>query len=87
MNRPILSCVSSVVLLLPLISRAADDPKKAEAAEIKACADMTLQGFRKIAAARGERFEGKVVDEAALCRGGQRTLQFRLTPWVDWSNY
>ena len=22
-----------------------------------------------------------------LCRGGQKSLQFRLTPWVDWSQY
>ena len=22
-----------------------------------------------------------------LCRGGEKSLQFRLTPWVDWSQY
>jgi hypothetical protein len=41
----------------------------------------------KIPDERGVRFQGKVSDATALCRGGERALQFRGTPWVDWSNY
>lgn len=54
---------------------------------LKACADVVRQGFRKVADTRDVRFEGKVAEDTALCRGGERALQFRNTPWVDWSNY
>jgi len=66
---------------------AADNPKKEEEESLKACASMALDGFRKIAETRDTRFQGKVQDATALCRGGQKALQFRNTPWVDWSNY
>ncbi|MDE3196188.1 MAG: oxygenase [Acidobacteriota bacterium] len=54
---------------------------------VKACAQMVLSGFRKIAGERDMRFTGKVAEATALCRGGERALQFRMTPWVDWSHY
>ena len=60
---------------------------KEEADALKACAQAVLGGLRKIAPERDLRFEGKVTEANALCRGGQRALQFRNTPWVDWSNY
>ncbi len=63
------------------------DELKAEAESLKACAQMVLSGVRKIADARDQRFEGKVSDAVALCRGGQRALLFKDTPWVDWSSY
>lgn len=61
--------------------------RRAEAESLKACAQLALEGFRKIASTREQRFEGKVAEATALCRGGQRALQFRSTPWVDWSWY
>ncbi|MDQ1471608.1 MAG: hypothetical protein QOJ99_3088 [Bryobacterales bacterium] len=75
---------------LSFASAAADEPvspKKEEAQALKACAESVFQGFRKIADTRETRFNGKVAEATALCRGGQKTLQFRLTPWVDWSTY
>src|SRR6516164_7030166 len=63
------------------------DPKKEEAEALKACAQAVLSGFRKIADTRDQRFQGKVSEANALCRGGYRALQFRNTPWADWSNY
>jgi Animal haem peroxidase len=60
---------------------------KEEKEALKACAQMVLDGARKIADTRDQRFQGKVEEAAALCRGGQRALQFRNTPWVDWSQY
>jgi hypothetical protein len=66
---------------------ASKDPKKQEAEELKACAQLALSGFRKIAETRDQRFEGKVTEAADICRGGEKTLQFRMTPWVDWSQY
>ena len=41
----------------------------------------------KIPNTRAARFQGKVSAATALCRGGEQALQFRSTPWVDWSNY
>src|SRR5580658_9538888 len=64
----------------------APDPKLEEARELKACAQMVLNGLRKIPDDRAQRFLGKVTEAEALCRG-ERNLQFRLTPWVDWSQY
>ena len=57
------------------------------AKELKACVKAVFSGLRAVAATRDMRFEGKVEEKTALCRGGQRALQFRNTPWVDWSNY
>ena len=76
-----------VALLVQSCFAANDTGKKTEAESLKACAQMVLNGFRKIANTREERFEGKVEEATALCRGGQQALQFRNTPWVDWSQY
>src|ERR1039457_1299503 len=63
------------------------NPIAEEARELQACAQAVLQGFPKIPDARAVRFQGKVSEAEMLCRGGERSLQFRLTPWVDWSQY
>jgi hypothetical protein len=84
---PFFACV---VLGASFASAAPDNPanpKKEEAQALKACAESVLQGFRKIANTRETRFNGKVAEATSLCRGGQQSLQFRLTPWVDWSTY
>ena len=86
MQKALLACLS-LCLFLPRVFAATDDPKAEEAKELKACAEMVLGGLRSIAKTRELRFEAKVPEATALCRGGQRALQFRLAPWVDWSNY
>jgi hypothetical protein len=63
------------------------DSKKEEADALLACAQAVLAGIRPIAATRDVRFEGKVSQANALCRGGYKSEQFRLTPWVDWGQY
>jgi len=63
------------------------NPKVEEARELKACAQAVLGGFLKIPEARDQRFLGKVSDANMICRGGEKSLQFRNTPWVDWSQY
>lgn len=63
------------------------NPKLEEARELQACAQAVLEGFPKIPDARALRFQGKVSEANMLCRGGEKSLQFRLTPWVDWSQY
>ena len=64
-------------------------PRQQEAQSVFACAQMVVDQLKtlKIPEARGLRFQGKVSEATALCRGGAKALQFRATPWVDWSNY
>ena len=52
-----------------------------------ACTDLVGAGFRAVAAERSDRFLGKVQETTARCRGGDRTVELRSMPWVDWSNY
>jgi len=63
--------------------------KAEEAKALLACAQMVVDQLKdlKIPDARGPRFQGKVSEATALCRGGEQALQFRGTPWVDWTNY
>jgi hypothetical protein len=65
----------------------APNPKIEEARELKACAQLVFGGFLQIPDVCAPRFLGKVQENTMVCRGGQRSLQFRLTPWVDWSQY
>ncbi|HWZ44660.1 MAG TPA: peroxidase family protein [Candidatus Saccharimonadales bacterium] len=62
-------------------------PVKQEVQALKGCAHAVLKDLRPIADMRDMRFQGKVTEAQALCNGGQRSLQFRNTPWVDWSSY
>lgn len=55
--------------------------------DTKACAAMVAGGFRKVADDRAERFNGKVGEDVARCRGGERAVAFRATPYVDWAQY
>src|SRR5580692_6437444 len=61
--------------------------KQDEFQALRACARAVTQGIRPVASTRDLRFLGKVSDENALCRGGVRSEMFRMTPWVDWTNY
>ena len=58
-------------------SAASDGDKKAEVDSLKACAQMVLSGFLKVAGSRDRRFQGKVADATALCRGGARVARDR----------
>ncbi len=57
------------------------------ATDLGGCIDEVATGPRPIAAARDQRFEGKVQASTARCRGGEAAEKFRATPWADWSNY
>jgi hypothetical protein len=61
--------------------------KQEEFQALRACAAAVTKGIRPVASTRDLRFQGKVSDENALCRGGTRSEMFRLMPWVDWTNY
>src|ERR1700761_1953356 len=83
-------CALIALMALPAVAAntpTKPDPKKEEADALVACAKAVLAGIRPIAATRDVRFEGKVSQANALCRGGYKSEQFRLTPWVDWGSY
>jgi len=63
--------------------------KEQEEKSLLACARMVVDELNalKIPESPGLRFQGKVSEATALCRGGAQALQFRGTPWVDWTNY
>ncbi len=62
-------------------------PPQQAASDFKECAEMVAGGLRPLAAERDQRFNGKVGDEVARCRGGDKAAEFRKTPYVDWANY
>ena len=85
-NRGFLAALAAA-LLFSGCNTARNEALKVEADSLKACAEMVNGGLRPIAATRDHRFEGKVQEATARCRGGATATQFRLVPWVDWSNY
>ena len=90
MKGPISVVFTGTLVLVLSAAMFADNqlsPKQEEAAELGACAHSVAGGFLQIAPTRDQRFQGKVTEPTARCRGGQKAVQFRMTPWVDWSNY
>ncbi|MGI9304573.1 MAG: peroxidase family protein [Gammaproteobacteria bacterium] len=56
--------------------------------DVQACVEMLKNGdILAIADDRSKRFLGKVEEATARCRGGEKAVTYRDTPWVDWSNY
>ena len=51
------------------------------------CIDMVAGGLRPLAKERDQRFNGKVGEDVATCRGSDKAAEFRTTPYVDWANY
>jgi len=51
------------------------------------CAEKAAGQLRPLATEREARFQGKVSEETALCRGGTKAQEGRALPWVDWRNY
>jgi hypothetical protein len=81
-------CLLTACGLAMLLTACTDTAAKVEEArELEACKQMVLGGLLKIPEARDMRFLGKVAEATAICRGGQKAAQFRMTPWVDWSQY
>src|SRR5574341_137949 len=54
---------------------------------LEACLRVAERGFRPVAEERAQRFLGKVREDTARCRGGDRAVEARGLPWVDWQNY
>jgi hypothetical protein len=84
MNKAALFLLSGVAWLLAACAGIDDGQNKSELAS---CVDMVAGGLRPVAKARDQRFNGKVGEEVARCRGGEKAVVFRGTPYVDWANY
>ncbi len=68
----------------------ADRPSGGETlSSLNACRRLVADGFRKVPDDRADRFLGKVEEDTARCRGGQRAVDYQNLgmPWVDWSAY
>jgi hypothetical protein len=52
-----------------------------------ACIESAKRGLLSVPDDRSKRFLGKVKEDTARCRGGDKAVQYRDTPWVDWQNY
>ena len=78
-----LACLLATALVSPLPAQAQDSRLEI----VTDCLKMAHGGVRRIAEERADRFQGKVDEPVAGCRGGERAVQRRGVPWVDWSNY
>jgi hypothetical protein len=55
--------------------------------QVGSCLAYALGGLREVAQERSARFLGKVHEDSARCRGGEATVAWRNTPWIDWQRY
>src|SRR5690349_5704928 len=76
-----------IVLPAALSLISCDEAKAEDQASIKACAEMVAHLIPPDPKERAYRFQGKVEEYKALCRGGQRSVKARGLPWVDWGTY
>ena len=85
------SSATALVLALGLLVSGCSPSKKTQARveleSLQACEIAVKEGLRSIAPSRDRRFEGKVTEATAKCRGGENAVRHRETPWTDWQNY
>jgi hypothetical protein len=76
-----------LVAALALLAACSSTPPVSVRNDVVDCASMLAHGLRPLADERGERFNGKVSEDVARCRGGDKAASYRATPYVDWANY
>lgn len=74
------ACILSTLLLTYTVNVRAES-------ETQACIEVAKRGLLEVPDDRSRRFLGKVRQDTALCRGGEKAVKYRATPWVDWQNY
>ena len=80
MKRSVLFALAIAAVLLGAYSIARDS-------RAGSCLAYALGGWRAVAMDRSERFLGKVSEHTARCRGGEKAVAWRKTPWLDWPQY
>ena len=81
--------VAATLVILPaaLALISCDEAQNDDKASLKACAEMVAHLLPANPKDRADRFQGKVEDYKALCRGGQKSVKAMGLPWVDWGTY
>lgn len=79
-------CLLGLVAPLLLAGCVSTTPQ-ASLDDTRNCTAMVLGGFRKVADERAERFNGKVGEAVARCRGGDKAVAQSHSPFVDWPGY
>ena len=88
--------LTSIVLLVAACGESESDPAGPDKSSLSetvsslwACSKLISDGMRPIPDDRADRFLGKVEDDTAKCRGGDRGISYKQmnTPWVDWTGY
>lgn len=80
---PVVLVVASFALLFTLSCNWIKD----QTPSLVSCVEGLASGARPIATRRADRFQGKVEEVTARCRGGSNAVKYRNTPWTDWTNY
>jgi hypothetical protein len=55
--------------------------------DLAGCIEEIANGPMPVATVRTERFQGKVSETSARCRGGDLAVKYLGFPWLDWTNY
>ena len=76
---------TAVLMLMPLLCAVPSSHSASD--ETKACIQTAKQGLLEVPDDRSKRFLGKVQEDTARCRGGDKAAEYRDRPWVDWQNY
>lgn len=76
---------NAVFILMPLLCVVA--PSISANDETRSCLETAKQGLLDVPEDRSKRFLGKVQEDTARCRGGDKAVRYRDRPWVDWQNY
>lgn len=79
--------ISRDVIILMMVSVLFHPSVLIADSELEACVATAKSGLLKIPEDRSKRFLGKVEQDTARCRGGEKAVIYRETPWVDWQNY
>ncbi len=80
---PRIICGAALVVVALTLSGCKSEYNRSNAA----CVRMASEGLLEVSDERQRRFTGKVQEDTALCRGGDRAVEYRPVPWLDWANY
>jgi Animal haem peroxidase len=79
-------CMLTLIVAISFL-QGCDSDEDSGRSTIDACVDALVSGPRKIATDRADRFQGKVAEARAFCRGGSKAVEGMRLPWLDWGNY
>jgi hypothetical protein len=84
---PVLLILTGLILLTIVIMLTAPLWRTEYARSTVSCQRMVFDDYLSVSYDRERRFLGKVREDRALCRGGDRASDYLDVPWADWANY